>query len=301
MKSPTFALLLACLLGPRLLARDAAPPSWLAGVQFHGAAAATWVDNISRTSHEPTRKDAATYELSLGAVRPRQLAPDWLLQLGADAEIFQEPDFDRNNFFRAGGRAELRRKFGLGPLAPSVRLEAGGRYLGARLPSARGWTAEAGFSVAKRLTPALRAEGRARWLEHFADGATFDVRQRSLGLEVAWDVTDRWSLAGSVTRLEGDIVANAAPAIWAQALSGALGPVVAGYYNTVAWEVTDLYGPGWVSYNVAADVDLWSLTLAYAATPRLTVELRAAGAYVINRIDVRYPTDSAGLGVRYRF
>ena len=45
----------------------------------------------------------------------------------------------------------------------------------------------------------------------------------------------------------------------------------------------------------------WSVTLACAVTERTTLELRAAGAYVVSKIDIRYPTDSWGLGLVHRF
>jgi hypothetical protein len=65
--------------------------------------------------------------------------------------------------------------------------------------------------------------------------------------------------------------------------------------------VTELYGPGWVSYNVEADVDLWSLAANYSATQRTTVELRYRSAFVVNRIGVRYPTDAWSLALSHRF
>ena len=77
--------------------------------------------------------------------------------------------------------------------------------------------------------------------------------------------------------------------------------MVAGYYNSRPWSVTDIYGPAWVSYNVEADVDLWSLAASYALSDRTTAELRHSSAFVVNKIGVRYPTDSWGLSVVHRF
>ena len=65
--------------------------------------------------------------------------------------------------------------------------------------------------------------------------------------------------------------------------------------------MTNLYGDGWVSYNVEADVDLWSLSLAYAVSDHTSLELRKSAAYVVNRIGVAYPTNGWALSLAHRF
>ena len=275
--------------------------SWLESISLTGSATATAVDNVSRTSFAPTRKDATTYEFDLTASRHDQLAANWLLEAGAEADWLHVPKYDLTDNFKAGPRLGLQRKFGLGPLAPVLQFSAGIAYKDARLDADRGWTSEGGVRLSKRLDPAVKVTLGSEWLEHDAASATFDVQQRTLSLVVDWDITANWRLSGTASRLSGRIVANAAPSVWSQAIGGALGATVFNYYNSIPWEVTRLYGPGWVSYNVEATANLWSLTLAYAVTERSSVELRAGGVYVINHIDVRYPTDSWGLGFVHRF
>jgi hypothetical protein len=281
----------------------ARPPAaaWLDSISVSASAAATTVDNISRTSYAPTRKDATTCELGLSASRHDQPAANWLLESGAGIDWLAVPQYDLTDNFRAGLRLALQHKFGLGPLAPVLQFDTGLTYKGARLAADRGWTTEAGLRLAKRLDPALKVAVSGQWLEHNAASATFDLQQRTLSLEAAWDITEKWRLSGSASRLSGRIVANAAWPVWGQAISGAFGSTVTNYYNSIPWEVTNLYGPGWVSYNVAATANLWSLTLAYAVSDHSTLELRTSQAYVINHIDVRYPTESWGLGFIHRF
>ena len=297
---PILALVLAAAGGAPAQERPATP-SWLEGIGFSASGASNWVNNISRTSNPPTRKDAATYEFNLDASRHQQLSADWLLQLGAEASYLAEPKFDLNSNLKAGGSLELQRKFGLGPLAPVLQLNAGFDYKTLRLVQDRGWTSEGGVRLAKRLNSSWKVAASSQWLEHYAKSATFDIRQRTLSVEAVWDLSDRWRLSGSASRLDGNVVANAAWPVWAQAIGGGLGPAVYNYYNSIPWEVTNAYGPGWVSYNVDARAYLWSLTLACALTDSTTLELRGSSAYVINEIDVRYPTDSWGLALIHRF
>lgn len=275
--------------------------SWVENLEVSASVSTTWVDNISRTSHEPTRKDAELHEFAVGVSRHRQLAGSWLLNLDADAAYTSEPDFNLNSHLKLGPRLGLQHKFGLGPLAPVLLLDTALTYKSSRLSADTGWTAEAGLRWSKRLTPEFKVSASGRWLEHYANSATFDLTQRSLSLEAVWDLNEHWRLSGTAGRLRGHVVAHAAGAVWTQAITGGLGATVFNYYTTVPWEVTHAYGPNWVSYNVDATVDLWSVTLSRSLTEHTTLELRASGAYVVNKIDIRYPTDSWGLGLIHRF
>lgn len=274
---------------------------WLGNLTVTAAGTASRVDNLSRTSNAPNRKNAATYELSLAASRHQQLTRDWLLHAGAETTVLSVPDYERADSVKGGARLGLQRKFGLGPLAPVLQFDTAFTYKAARLAADRGWTAEASLRLAKRFAPALKAGVTSLWLDHAARSAVFDLRQHSFSVDATWDISERWSLSGSAGRLGGDVVANAAPAVWSQALSGGIGPVVATYYNSRPWVATDLYGPGWVSYNVEADVDLWVLAVSCALTEHTTAELRYGSAFVVNKIGVRYPAESWGLGLVHRF
>ena len=287
--------------GPAPAQMRAPAAGWLGNLTVTASGTASWVDNLSRTSAAANRKDAATYELNLAASRHQQLASAWLLHAAAEATALSVPDYERTDSVKGGARLGLKRKFGLGPLAPVLQLDTALTYKAARLAADRGWTAAASLRLAKRFTPDLKAGVTALWLEHAARSAIFDLRQRSFTVDATWDISDRWSLSGSAGRLSGDVVANAAPSVWSQALSGGFGPVVSTYYNSRPWVATHLYGPNWVSYNVEADLDLWSLALSCTLTEKTTAELRVSSAFVVNKIGIRYPTESWGLGLVHRF
>lgn len=302
MTTPGKLFLLAALFTGQALAQNRAPSAgWLDNISVTASGTASWVENLSRTSAEPARKSAETYELTLGALQRRQLAPSWLLQAGIDAAFLAVPDYDLANHLELGPRLSLQRKFGLGPLAPVLQLDAALNYKSARLDADRGWGTEVGLRLAKRFNPVFKAGVGGQWIEHNARSAVFDIVQHSLSVDATWDINDRWSLSGSAGRLSGDIVANAPWSIWGMAISGGLGPAVFNYYTSRPWAVTHLYGDGWVSYNVEADVDLWSLAAAYAVSDHTTAEFRYSSAFVVNKIGVRYPTDSWGLSVVHRF
>jgi len=296
-----FALFAALVTGTALVPSPMSAAGWLDALTITATGTVSWLDNISRTSAEASRKDATTYELSLGASRHRQLAAAWLLHGGVDATLLTVPEYERGNQLELGPRVGLQRKFGLGPLAPVLQLDTALTYKSARLNADRGWTAETSLRLGKRFTPTFKAGLTGRWIEHNARSATFDLSQHSFTVDAAWDINEQWSLSGSAGRLSGDIVANASWPVWGQAISGGFGPTVFNYYTSRPWEITDLYGARWVSYSVEADLDLWSLAASYAVSIRTTAELRFSSAFVVNKIGIRYPTDSWGLSVVHRF
>jgi len=275
--------------------------SWIDRLHLSATGTVSRVDNYSRTSYVPTRHDATTEDFSLSGSAPRQLAPSVLLIGSGELSSLAVTEYSLDNNFTATGRITLQKKFGLGPQAWVLQGSLGEGYKAARLEADRGWTTEAGVQLAKRVLPNLRFAGSARWLDHDAASATFDLNQYSFGLEAQWDIDEHWTLSGSATRLKGDVVANAAWYVWEQAITGGFGPAVYNYYTSRPWSVTNLYGDGWVSYNVAADVDLWSVSLAYAWSDHTSLELRKGAAYVVNRVGIAYPSSSWGLSLIHRF
>src|SRR3954467_7343827 len=98
MTAPTKLALITLVFATQATAQDRPTArSWLEKVSFTASGTANWVENLSRTSAEPFRRDAETYELSLGASHHRQLAPNWLLHAGADASWFIVPAYDLAN------------------------------------------------------------------------------------------------------------------------------------------------------------------------------------------------------------
>ena len=302
MIEPRKSLLLATLLaGGTIGSAEDSGPAWWDALHLTASATTQWTENISRTSFEPTRKDAANYDLSLNASQPRQLAPDWLLTYGAGADFIGVPKFHLADNFNIGPQIGLQRKFGLGPLAPVLQFDTAYTYKAARLAWDRGGTLEANLRFAQRFGSDFKVAVSGQWLKHYADNAIFDIQQRTVSVDATWDISEHWRLSGSVGRLQGSIVANAAPSVYFNALAGALGPVVANYYDAIPWDETDIYGAGWISYRVEAHADLWSVSLAYAVSDRTTLALSDNSVFVVNHVGIRYPTDSVGLSLIHRF
>lgn len=275
--------------------------SFLSNVSLSASGSAAWVENLSRSSNPLDMREAMVYDVNVAAAKTHQISRNWLLTAGADASIYSVPDFDRNTRYGVGVRGGLQRKFGLGPLAPVLSFNTSYAYQDARIDADDGATLTGSINLSKRIIPSLRVGATAEWLDHYARSATYDIQQRTLSIDATWDITERWRLSGSAGRLSGRLVATAGAFVWNRAITGLLGATIANYYNSVPWEVTDGYAPGWVSYNVESDVDLWSVGLARRFFENTSVELRLSSAYATNIVNVRYLTRNWAIGVAHRF
>jgi len=304
-RTPALSRLARCLLPIGLLAcvaqAQSADPSWVDYLHPTASAEVAWVENISRTSYEPTRKDATTFALEAGGSLPRQLAPSVLFAGSGEITSLFVNDYELNNHLTGAAHLALQKKFGLGPQAWVLQGKVSGGYKGARYADDSGFDTAAELQLAKRVLPNVRLAATARWVEHDAQSAVFDLNQSTYGFEAQWDINEHWTLAGSASWLQGDIVANAAWPVWERALKGDFGPVIQAYYSSRPWSVTNLYGPRWVSYNVEADVDLWSATLTYAFTDHAALDVRYSSAFVVNEVGVTYPTDTWSARFNFRF
>lgn len=269
--------------------------------EFRVGATATYAENISRTSYEPTAQDAAVFTVDGAYLHAKQLAPNWTLIGAVEASAEHVGRFSALNRAAAGARASVRHKFGLGPMVPV--LEAGVALTAVRFDESgrSGWREEGFASLSQRVTESWRVVATANWESFTAARAPFDTHARRLGLETYYDVTDTWQFAAGVSRLHGQLVANAAWSVWGQAIGGALGPTVQQYYTSIPWEVSNTFGSGWVAYRVECRADFWWTQIAARLSDRTSLPLRYESVKVINRIGVRYDSAFWSLGVLHRF
>ncbi|HYP16804.1 MAG TPA: hypothetical protein VEQ65_06290, partial [Opitutus sp.] len=262
---------------------------------------AAWVDNFSRTSAPADQKDGSRYTAALTASTFRNWKTGVVTSAEVAAMLEHVPDFTRAGAFTSGVLLGARRKFGLGAFAPALDLSAGASYRDARHPSAAGWSTTAGARLSKRLSRAWRVAALADWHNHAARHTTFDTRHHRVSGTVSWDVTNRWQLSYGAGRLQGNFTANAAPVTWARALAGDFGSAVANYYNTVARERTEIFGPGWVSYRVDGRAHQQWLELSPALGRNTSLPLRLERIDATNIIGVKYRQELATLTLLHRF
>lgn len=273
----------------------------LYAANFRAEASATWAENIGRSSAPGDWRDAWRYEGRAAYSVFREWRAGFVTTGEVDAGFEHTPRFSEQTAFTGGFSGQLRQKFGYGAFAPVLSLDAGLRRRAAQLDGDDGWTATAGLRVARRITQAWRVAATGDWQQHYARHSIFDTRHHRVFGTLTWDISPRWQLSHGNGRLWGDFTANASWPVWANALSGAFGPAIESYYNTVAWDITHGYGPNWVTYRVTGHVSFWWLELSPALGRNTSLPLRYESRFSVNKVGIKYRQDLWSLQLLHRF
>lgn len=260
-----------------------------------------WVENISRSSSSRDWRDGLRLRArAIGAVS--QQLDHGVTAIG-EAEALAEatPKFENQKLLELTARGELRRKFGLGPLAPVVSVTGSVSALKSAVEEQDGFRTHLTARATKRFTETWRATAQAEWAKDYADAAVFDASYRRLSAELAWDITPTWQLSGGVGRLEGTFTANASSFVWNRALTGLLGTAIQNYYTVSPQAVTDSYAPGWVTYLVSGRINQWWLQVSPALSDHTSLALRFEDNLATNIVNVKYRTTLWSAALTHRF
>lgn len=264
-------------------------------------ASTTWAENVSRTSASANWIDTLKTDALFTASVLTPISTGFSLISEVYGGYEAVPRYERNTAFSAGARALVRYKFGLGAYTPVLSTEGTLTRREARITDDTGWIATGALRLSQRFTESWRASIAGDWSQHYATGGEFDVRSHRMIGTLTYDLNATWQLTYGRGSLWGDVTANAAGKVWASALSGQFGPAIYDYYNTVAYNTTHSYGPGWVSYRVTARSDFWWLELSPAIGRNTSLPLRYESTYTVNKVGVPYRQDLWTVGILHRF
>lgn len=264
-------------------------PSHAASLRLE--ASTTWAENISHSSAPSDWRDGFRHEAAGSLSILKQWTAGFVTTSEVDAGFELVPRFAKTNAVSAGLGTQLRQKFGFGALAPVLSIDLGLHGRDGRLDGDNSWVASGAVRLGKRLNESWRFSATGDWEQRYASSSVFDTRSHRVFGTITWDITPWLQLSHGNGRLWGDILANASPAVWPRALSGALGSNISEYYNTVSWAVTDSYGPNWVTYRVTARASFWWLELAPAIGRNTSLPLRYESIFTVNKIGIKYRQD----------
>lgn len=288
-------------------ARTALVLALLAGAASVGAqdwrvdATYTWAENLSRTSYAPDRENAVVLDGSVAVSGHRQLNADWSVLTDLEAGAEQVRAFPGLDSVHGGARLEFKRKFGLGPFAPTLVLGGSATRFDLHENARSHWNTEGSVTLNQRLTDTWRVAVGGRWDEDYARAHPFDVINRRLTAETWWEVREGWELDAGASRLWGQLTANANEDIFAQAMNGANGPAVAAYYQSIPVTHSTAFDTDWVAYRIDCHGDFWWLGLNVALGENTSLPLRYENAHVVNRAGVGYTSDFWSLSLVHRF
>lgn len=263
--------------------------------------AVDWTENFSRSSSVLDFQDLLTFRATAAAGWSRQFAGNLTGVAEVEAAARAAPEFSSLTLGELTVRGELRRKFGLGPLAPVLNGTAAFTGRSSGIEEENGLLQHLALQASKRFTETLRFSATAESWKHHARTDIFDVSYRRYFGEVAWDLTDRWQLSGGYGRLKGSFTANASGFVWNRALTGQLGSAIQQYYTITPWGETDSFGDGWVTYKVHGTGRYWWLQLSPALSESTILTLRYENTFMKNIVNVKYRVNAWSAALVHNF
>lgn len=261
----------------------------------------TWTENLTRASGPADYRDAASYGAELTFGTARALESGFLLRPQIYASYTTTPEYDLLNSGELGSRLVVQRKFGLGPTAPVVALDAtvGGRL--GRLEGADALITKAGVTFAKRFNPYFAVDLRGEIGRDWAREQVYEVTNRDLIATIAVDPHPRLRFTTGAGRRWGTFLATASAARFAGALGGGLGPRVADYYADSPQSADGIFGPGWISYRVRGEADFVFFDLSPVITDQTSLSIRYERVKSVNIVDVEYYQDIFRVALMHAF
>ena len=255
-----------------------------AGLPLLVEATVHYDDNLGRAADAVDKRGDTAVGLAVSTDYTRAFARDWLLVAGLAARGEHWLAYERFGTADFTARTSLRRRFGLGPAAPALRLALAGGPRAAREDDRSGWT---GLAVAEfthrpwsRLRYTLAFEG-----ERIDTRDTFyDISGRTFSADLTFLPDDRWALSTGFAHRFGNVLAFATPPPSWRFLSP--------YLSTVPIKrSTGFFDDPFVAYNLEAATHEGSLQVSRALDDDTRLSLgftyadtRRDGLHYLNRL-----------------
>lgn len=250
-------------------------------------------DNLGRATRPADKRGDTAVRLGVSAENARVLGRDWLLSGGLASRGEHWLEFERFDTADFEARLALRRRFGLGPTAPALRLALAGGPRVARDDDRSGWTGLASLEFTHRPWTFLRYSFAAEGERIDTRDTFYDITGRTFSGELAFFPSDRWTLSTGVASRFGNVLAFSSPPPTWRFLSPYLSAVP-------LRRGTDFFDVPLNAYNLEASTAEGSVSVSYALddATRLTLGF----AYADTRRDgLRYLNRTVTAGVARRF
>lgn len=238
-----------------------AGPSWMPVVQT----VASWHDNATNANRAGDILGALQLQAEFSALRRTPLGRDdtWFTTVAASLEGWPRfPGLDRAG---AGGRFAWQHKFGLGPFAPTVSLDAAGDLRAARESGRAGGEGSLAVNARQRLSQAWRVRARHERNRTDARSPAFDRSGAESTVAVEFEAAPGWRLSAAGAGRQGTVLAYATPPRPDLLREGRARGLVTTFDRAAPM----------MSYTLDARTWSWRLEAAHSLTARDTLTLAA--------------------------
>jgi len=236
-------------------------------------------DNVSRSNREADERQDVAFRALAHLGRFGQLSDDLRLTLTADFSGEAWERYQDFNNTTAAGTASLRYRFGLGALAPFVRVEGSAGYASFEQSLQDGARYRSAVTFGKRLTERLSLEASYYFDDIDSRVRVFDQEAHHFSLAGSFDLSETTQITAGYELRDGEVISYAVPPR----------PDIVALAN--ALRHVDTFGGDYVAYNLDATTHTFSVGVSQAFTRFLALNLRyerqetsRAHLYYINNI-----------------
>ncbi len=237
-----------------------------------GQARADWIrdlrgevsydDNLSNSDREADQKGDFAFAAQARFGRFGELTDHLLLTITADLDARAYAEYQDFNRVLLASSASLRYRFGLGAMAPFIRIDASGGYANFEQNLQDGWRYRAGITVGKRITERLAIDASYAFEDIGARVRVFDRRANVFALTASFDLTAAMQLTAAYEFRDGEVVSYAVPPR----------PDLRALSN--ADQLVYTFGPLYEAYNLNATTNVFAFGISRALTQSVSINLR---------------------------
>ena len=241
--------------------------------QLDTSIALQYNDNLPNASLDQDIRDGTAFDFRFSPGIFSQLSGYSRLSITADLDVIRQFDYQGLDSIAAGVTGALRRKFGLGPHAPWMRISGSAGHLDFKDNQRDGWSYSAVVEAGKLLTQRLSVMGSYRYERRRADdsedipflvnnfgirGDAFDTDAHNLGINGQYEINSRLSLILGYTCRTGSITATTLRNNEIFAASDAI-------------SADPVFGPDRFAYRIEADTSIFTVGLSMAVNDSMSV------------------------------
>ena len=255
-----------------------------AGLPLLVEATVHYDDNLGRAADATDKRGDTAVGLAVSTDHTRAFARDWLLVAGLAARGEHWLAYERFGTADFTARTSLRRRFGLGPAAPALRLALAGGPRAAQEDDRSGWTGLAAAEFTHRPWTRLRYTLAFEGERIDTRDTFYDITGRTFSADLTFLPDDRWALSTGFAHRFGNVLAFATPPPSWRFLSP--------YLSTVPIKrSTGFFDDPFVAYNLEAATHEGSLQVSRALDDDTRLSLgftyadtRRDGLHYLNRL-----------------
>ncbi|HEY3662739.1 MAG TPA: hypothetical protein VGL24_06260 [Chthoniobacterales bacterium] len=248
----------------------------------------SYEDNLSNSNRAADERDDFSFAGHASFGRFGELTDDLRLTVTADLDARAFARYDDFNSLTISSTAALRYRFGLGAMAPFVRIEASGGYAAFQQSLQSGGRFRTEITFGKRLTERFALDASYSYDEIGGEIRVFDRFSHAFALNASLDLTERTRLSAGYELRSGEVVSYAVPPR----------PDIVALANDR--RTVNTFGSPYVAYNFDATTNSLSLGVSQALTQSLSLDARYEWHYT-TRSHLSYTNNVLRLSIHTAF